>query len=206
MIVALHGFLGLPSDWDFLREGGLALETPPLDGIPAEGDVLLGYSLGGRLALHALVGGAKYRRAVIVSAGLGIEGEQERTARRNADYRWAHRFRRDTWDALMLDWNMQPIFGGHRMTRPEESFRRADLANALRKWSPAVLPPLAPRLHEISIPVLWIAGELDAKYVGEGQRAVGLLPNAELWICPGAAHRVPWEQSEAFLRRLQALL
>ena len=206
MIVALHGFLGLPSDWDFLRDAGFEVETPELDAIPQAGDTLLGYSMGGRLALHALHDGARYQRAVIVSAGLGVEGETERAARRIADGRWAHRFRCDSWNALMHDWNAQAIFGGHRMNRPEESFSRAELAETMRRWSPAVLPPIAPLLSSITIPVLWIAGERDPQYVDEGRRAVSLLPDAELWICPGAAHRVPWEQQEAFVGRLRALL
>jgi pimeloyl-ACP methyl ester carboxylesterase len=53
--------------------------------------------------------------------------------------------------------------------------------------------------------VLWIAGERDAKYVAEGERAVSILPDAELWICPGAGHRVPWEQPDQFAARLQSI-
>lgn len=206
MMTALHGFLGLPSDWDFLREAGFDVTTPPLDQIPLEGDILLGYSMGGRLALHALLGGAKYRRAVIVSAGLGVEGDQARAARRIADDGWVRRFRCDEWNALLQDWDAQPIFGGHRVARSEESFDRRELTAALRRWSPAVLPPLAERLPEITIPVLWIAGERDQTYSAEARRAVARLPDGEAWICPGAAHRVPWEQPEAFVGRLRALL
>ena len=206
MITALHGFLGLPSDWDFLRDAGFEVITPPLAQIPPEGDILLGYSMGGRLALRSLIDGASYRRAVIVSAGLGVEDEQERGARRIEDERWARRFERDEWNTLLRDWDAQVIFGGHRMTRPEGSFNRTELARALRSWSPAALAPLAPRLHEINIPVLWIAGANDRKYVDEAKHAVALLPTAELWICPGAAHRVPWEQPDAFIGRLRALL
>lgn len=206
MITALHGFLGLPSDWNFLRQAGLDIETPPLDAIPPQGDILLGYSMGGRLALHALLGGAQYRRAVIVSAGVGIEDENERAARRLADDGWARRFRCDQWAALMRDWNAQEIFGGHPIRRNESDFDRGALATAIVQWSPAVLPPLAPRLHEITIPVLWVAGERDATYLSAARRAVSLLADGELWVVPGAAHRVPWEQPQAFTRKLRALL
>ncbi|MGZ7032221.1 MAG: alpha/beta fold hydrolase [Thermoanaerobaculia bacterium] len=201
MITALHGFLGLPSDWDFLREAGFTIETPPLDAIPDEGDVLLGYSLGGRLALQALVGGAKYRRAVIVSARVSAPDSN----RRETDEAWARRFEHDEWRSVMRAWNAQPLFGGHEMSRDERDFDRAALARTLREWSPAVLPSLVDRLRELPLPVLWIAGERDAKYVEEGRRAVALLPHAELWICPGAAHRVPWEQPARFVERLQTL-
>ena len=201
MIVAVHGFFGRPEDWNFLREAGLDVNAVALDAIPPSGDILLGYSMGGRLALHALLNGARYRRAVIVSSGLGGED----AARHAADEAWARRFEGDPWDRLVADWEAQPLFGGHTMSRRERDFDRTALAGVLRRFSPAVRPPLAPRLHEIDTPVLWMAGERDAKYVEIARRAVHLLPNAGLWICPGAAHRVPWEQPQAFVRRLQAL-
>lgn len=202
MIVALHGFLGRPADWDFLRDAGLDVDARQLDDIPRSGDTILGYSMGGRLALHALLEGARYRRAVIVSAGLGIESEAERAARREADELWARRFETENWESVMSDWNAQPLFGGDIRVRRERDYDRAAVVKALRVHSPAALPPLAPRLHEIAIPVLWIAGERDTKYVAEGRRAVELLPDAKLSICPGAAHRVPWEKPQWFIDTL----
>ena len=206
MITALHGFLGLPSDWDFLRAAGLEVDARSPHDIPETGDKLLGYSMGGRLALRALLSGARYQQAIIVSAGLGIEGDAQRQARREADERWAQRFETDEWEALMRDWNAQPVFGLNGVPpsrrRHQRDFVRAELARDLREFSPAVMPPIADRLHEISIPVLWIAGERDERYVAEGKRAVKLLPHGELWICPDAGHRVPWEQPQLFVRRL----
>ncbi len=205
MIVAIPGFLGRPADWDFLRDAGLEVDAHEPDDIPRSGHTILGYSMGGRLALYALLEGARYRRAVIVSAGLGIESEAERAARREVDELWARRFETENWDSVMRDWNAQPLFGGDIRIRRERDYDRAAVAKALRVHSPAVLPPVAPRLHEVTIPVLWIAGERDAKYVAEGRRAVELLPDAELRICPGAAHRVPWEKPEWFIEQLRAL-
>ena len=54
--------------------------------------------------------------------------------------------------------------------------------------------------------MLWIAGEDDATYAAVGARAVALLENAEFWICPGAGHRVPWEQPERFAERIRTFL
>lgn len=203
MITALHGFLGLPSDWNFLREAGFEIETPELNAIPKSGQTLLGYSLGGRMALHALLGGATYERAVIVSANLGIEGDDTRRARQRADEHWARRFETQPWETLMRDWNAQPLFGGFVMKREERDFDRATLAHQLRDLSPAALPPVASRVSAITVPVLWIAGELDEKYIVEAERAASLLPNAQSWICPGAAHRVPWQQPARFIQCLR---
>jgi 2-succinyl-6-hydroxy-2,4-cyclohexadiene-1-carboxylate synthase len=204
MIVALHGFLGEGSDWDFLREAGFDVVTPPLDAIPPSGDVLLGYSLGGRLALQALLAGADYRCAVLVSTGLGIEGEAEREHRRLADEQWARRFEADDWATVMRDWNGQPVFGGHVLPRSEQP--RAPLVQALRAWSPGVLPPAGPRLHELGTPALWIAGSRDARYVAECSRGAALMPIGRVEIVEGAGHRVPWEAPEAFIERLRLFL
>jgi 2-succinyl-6-hydroxy-2,4-cyclohexadiene-1-carboxylate synthase len=189
MIRTLSGFLGLPSDWDFL----------PWRHSPSHGDILLGYSMGGRLALQ-LLERERFRCAVIVSAGLNApDGE-----RRLRDEAWARRFESEDWASVMFAWNAQPVFGGHVIARREEDYDRAELARQLRELSPAVLPP--PRLESIETPVLWIAGERDPRYVEIAERAVARLPHAELWICPDAGHRVPWEQPEAFVSRLRDFL
>ena len=206
MIVALHGFLGRPADWDFLRDAGLDVDARELDDVPASGDTILGYSMGGRIALHALLDGARYNRAVIISAGLGIEGDAERATRREGDEKWARRFEHDDWESVLRDWNAQPLFGGHVPVRRERDYDRSRVVDAMRRWSPGVLEPLAPRLSEITLPVLWIAGERDAKYVAEGRKAVERLPNAELWVCPTAAHRVPWEQPEKFVEQVTSFV
>ncbi len=200
VITALHGFLGAPSDWNFLRDAGFAIDTPPLDAIPPRGDTLLGYSLGGRLALHALLAGAHYDRAIFISTGLGIEDEAARNARRASDEAWAHRFESADWDSVINAWNAQPILAGPALPRT-----RADYdPRALREWSSAVLPPVASRLHELTIPTLWIAGARDTKYVAEAHRAASLAPNARVAIVEDAGHRVPWERQEVFIEIVRA--
>lgn len=189
MIRTLSGFLGLPSDWDFL----------PWPHSPSDGDVLLGYSMGGRLALR-LLESQRFRCAIIVSAGLNAPDE----SRRERDEEWARRFEGEEWTSLMRDWNAQPVFGGHVLDRREADYDRRELARQLREYSPAVLPP--PRLERIDTPLLWIAGSLDRRYTEIAKYAVSRLPNAELWICPNAGHRVPWEQPELFVSRLREFL
>lgn len=199
MITCLHGFLGNPRDWDFLRDAGLAIDTPPLDAIPPRGDVLLGYSLGGRLALHALLAGARYERAVLVSTGLGIEGESERAARRAGDAAWAQRFETEEFSRVIADWNAQPVLAGPSLPRTPADYD----PRALREWSAGALPPVASRLAELTLATLWIAGARDVKYVAEAHRAATLAPNARTVIIKDAGHRVPWEQPEAFLPALR---
>jgi 2-succinyl-6-hydroxy-2,4-cyclohexadiene-1-carboxylate synthase len=210
VIWCLHGFLGRPSDWDFLGDTfeirAIDLFRDGLDPLreAAPDDFLLGYSMGGRLALVTLLE-RSFRGAVIVSAGLNVEGVGERATRLREDERWARRFESEEWSSLLSAWNAQSLFAGEvqPFERIESDYDRRTLANALRNWSPAVLEPLARRLPEIESRVLWIAGERDPKYVAVAERAVALLPDAELWICRGAGHRVPWDQPDQFIDRVQ---
>lgn len=198
MITCLHGFLGNPRDWDFLRDAGFEIETPPLDAIPPHGDILLGYSLGGRLALQALLARANYKRAILVSTGLGIEDESARVARRASDEAWAQRFESEDFDSVMADWNAQPVLAGPSLPRRREDFD----PRALREWSSGALPPVASRLHELTIPTLWIAGARDSKYVAEAKRGASLA-GGQIAIVDDAGHRVPWEATEAFIQLLK---
>ena len=215
MIVCLHGFLGLPTDWDFLRVAGFEIreidlwrEPSPLKIEAQPGDVLLGYSMGGRLALEILTETpGRWRAAVIISAGLNLEDRDDRAARRARDEEWARRFETEEWTSLIEAWNAQPIFEGQRsLARREIDFDRDALARALRQWSPGLLEPLSHRLSKLDIPVLWIAGEHDEKYVEVGNHATELLTVAQLWICPGSGHRVPWDRPELFIEKLRSFV
>jgi 2-succinyl-6-hydroxy-2,4-cyclohexadiene-1-carboxylate synthase len=199
VITCLHGFLGNPHDWDFLRHAGFAIETPPLDAIPSHGDTLLAYSLGGRLALQSLLAGADYKRAILVSTGLGIEGEEPRAARRASDEAWAQRFESKDFEAVIADWNAQPLLAGPALSRTRDDYD----PRALREWSSGALPPVATRLHELTMPTIWIAGARDTKYVAEAHRAATIAPDARVAIVDNAGHRVPWEQPSAFIAILR---
>jgi 2-succinyl-6-hydroxy-2,4-cyclohexadiene-1-carboxylate synthase len=202
VITCLHGFLGNPRDWDFLRGAGFEISTPPLDAIPDHGDVLLAYSLGGRLALHALLAGANYKRAIFVSTGLGIADEELRAARRASDEAWAQRFESEDFAAVIADWNAQPVLAGPSLPRTRDDYD----PRSLREWSSGALPQVASRVHELTIPTLWIAGARDTKYVAEATKAASVAPNARAIIVNNAGHRVPWERPSELVAILRTAL
>lgn len=234
MIWCIHGFLGSGDDWEPFRErweksSGSSLRAIDLFDKPLEeqtpelwgahfarsiattdpGAILVGYSLGGRLVLQALLARPDaFAGAVIVSAGLGVEGEVERQMRRVRDDAWAARFETETWDSVLDAWNGQPLFGGPAAAprRAELDFDRGALATALRCWSPAVQKPVGSRIRELKLPLLWIAGERDGRYAEVARRAADEAPDARLWIAPGAGHRVPWEAAEEFGQRVADFL
>ena len=208
MILAVHGFLGQGSDWNFLREAGFEVIAPDLfadrqrvagwfGGLAPPPDVIVGYSMGGRLALQVA---SRFKLAVIISAGITPPDP----GRRARDDAWAARFESEEWSTLMRDWNAKEIFSGHDAHRQEKDYDRAALAAALREWSPSVLH--APDLRKLETPVIWMAGDRDEKYVAEAERAVALLPHARLEVVSGAGHRVPFERPDAVVDLLRDAL
>jgi len=204
VMICLHGFLGRGADWDFLRDAGFDIRAPSLfagdslDAIrPEAGDVLLGYSMGARLALH-LMQTHRVAKAVLISAGIA----SPEPGRQELDETWARRFESEPWESVVEAWNAQAVFGGRKnpLTRSESDYDRKKLAASLQEWSPAVMHM---NLRDITTPTLWVAGEHDSKYRDAATRASQRLPNAELWICPDAGHRVPWEQPARFIDRLR---
>jgi 2-succinyl-6-hydroxy-2,4-cyclohexadiene-1-carboxylate synthase len=165
------------------------------------GRALMGYSMGGRLALHALLGeNHPWQAAVIVSAHPGLESTDERNARQAADATWATKALAGNWQEFLTGWNAQPLFADAEIRTPQATgslvMRRREIARSFVDWSLGAQEPLWDRLHEITIPVLWVVGENDPKFRALAERAVDLLPNARLAIAPGAGHRVPWEAEQ----------
>lgn len=236
----LHGFLGLPEDWRqnlFPPEFNLGLHTldwlPRLAGLPDETPtlgrladhlnetvvrtcpasrrrVLLGYSMGGRIALHMLLQAPKvWDDAIMVSTHPGLGDAGEREQRLKSDRVWARRFRDDPWDILIRDWNAQPVFRGDHvpvMPRTENAFSRAALALALERGSLARQPDLRPGLRDLNRPVLWVAGANDDRYRVLAVECQTLNPCFELAILPDAGHRVPWARRTLFIKTVMQFL
>ncbi|MGD9418315.1 MAG: alpha/beta fold hydrolase [Verrucomicrobiota bacterium JB025] len=172
---------------------------------------LLGYSMGGRLALHALLeNNHPWKAAVIVSAHPGLENDDERTARRASDARWATKALAGEWQTFLTDWNSQPTLAAaierERGANGRLMMRRREIARSFVDWSLGTQQPLWDRLPEIHIPVLWIAGENDAKFLPLAERAASALPHGTLVTAKGAGHRIPWENPDWFHETVASFL
>lgn len=165
----------------------------------------LGYSMGGRYALHAaLRHPAAVERLVLVSATAGIEDPAERAERRASDEALADRVEADGLEPFLRWWLSLPLFA----TLPAEAAAMearlggtpSGLASSLRRAGTGTQEPLWDRLGELSMPVLVVAGALDSKYAALAERlgrAVGA--NAEVAIIDGAGHACHLERPAAFL-------
>ena len=227
-IYALHGFLGLPSDWDGIgQEIGDQFEalnlfslSHPTNGLqhwgqafnqyvakqPAPRRILLGYSQGGRLAMHALIDAPElWVGAILVSANTGLKLEEERTSVLQMDIDWAQRFLNDPWEDLINDWDSQAVFRGQTPSfeRKEEDYVRGHLAHAIEGWSVGKQNDLREPLSKLPFPILWIAGEKDLKYVELVKQMAADHPQSSFWIAPDVGHRVPWECPQLFLKEVK---
>ena len=220
-IYTLHGFLGLPSDWDLLtlpsnyhiRSFDLFRDYPLIncpkwaeqfnDQIaksPASKRILMGYSMGGRLALHALVERSDlWDGAIIISTHPGLFSPKDRESRCLRDNQWASRFEHEPWQDLITSWNSQEAFlkDTFQFKRDERDYDRLHLAAALRNWSLGTQEYLIPKINSLSIPILWIIGSEDrlASHIDDIKLQN---PLSKIWIAKGAGHRVPWQQSNDF--------
>lgn len=159
--------------------------------------LLLAYSMGARLGLHALLESpSRWRGAVLVAPHPGLPDPAERAARRARDDAWLERFDRLEWEAFWREWSDQPILRS-RSRRPAPAHRPAK-RRALGIWSLAGQEDLRPRLGAIRCPVLWVTGARDEKFSAPAADLVGSIPGGVHRVVEDAGHRVPWEAPEAF--------
>ena len=73
---------------------------------------IVGYSLGGRIALDYAFHQANplLKGLILEGANLGLKTEQERQARWQNDQGWAERFRSEQIQTVLEDWYQQPVF------------------------------------------------------------------------------------------------
>jgi 2-succinyl-6-hydroxy-2,4-cyclohexadiene-1-carboxylate synthase len=162
--------------------------------------------MGARLALHALLDGGPWDAAVLVAPNPGLESEAERAARREGDAEWASRALSGEWFDFLDAWNGQPVLAVSDRRQALSAHFRREVARSFVDWSLGAQEPLWGRLGEIGCPVLWCAGERDGKFTALGERAMPFLEDGELWVAPGAGHRVPWDAPEAFQKRVGEFL
>lgn len=221
MIHALHGFFGLPSDWDLFNlpltaHDVLKISDPKLGlwkwasnfnaqiSKTAGPHILMGYSLGGRLALHVLIDNPTlWSAAILISTNLGLkENKNERLA---LDYNWASRIETESWDSLMTSWENQDVFKNSNFTfdRREVDFNRIEWASAMRHWSLGNQDDLSSQLENLDLPILWIAGKHDLRYSSIANSVALKHRKSKIWIASNAGHRVPWDCPELFKQHVR---
>jgi 2-succinyl-6-hydroxy-2,4-cyclohexadiene-1-carboxylate synthase len=204
----LGGHLHTPVRGDFSDE----VERLALLGAGCDG--LFGYSLGARLALGILARyPERFRHAVIVSAHPGLQSDDERSARRQADARYVAVLREqglvsfvDKWQALPLWASQGDLPESIKLAQRQQRLRHGalGLAESLIQHGLGEMPDLRPQLARVLASVDIVAGERDVKFAELGRELATIIPSSRLSIVPGAGHNLLLERpalcSELLLR------
>ncbi|MEB6378512.1 2-succinyl-6-hydroxy-2,4-cyclohexadiene-1-carboxylate synthase [Leclercia adecarboxylata] len=132
---------------------------------------LVGYSLGGRIALyHACQRPEALQGLIVEGAHPGLCNEHERANRRASDAQWAVRFCRETPGRVFTDWYQQPVFASLTPAQRQQlvALRSRNngpaLAAMLQATSLAEQPDLRAELARSAIPFFYMYGEQDGKF------------------------------------------
>lgn len=169
---------------------------------------LLGYSMGGRLALAAALHARElFSCLVLESASAGIQDTGTRARRRRDDEALAARIVGDGIERFVDGWERLPLFASQQQLLPHRraTLRRQrlgcspeGLAASLRGMGAGVQDWLGDRLHELGRPVLLVAGALDAKYRAIAADMGSAIGGARVEIVPDAGHAVHLEAPDRF--------
>ncbi|MDH5507016.1 MAG: 2-succinyl-6-hydroxy-2,4-cyclohexadiene-1-carboxylate synthase [Anaerolineae bacterium] len=177
--------------------------------------VLVGYSMGGRIALATAVSfPERVNLLVLESAHPGIEFENERNARAALDAERSANLVEigienfvDQWYQMGLFRTLQdhPLLLAALLEKRKEN-NPIWAAKVLREMSPGRQPSLWGRLGELEMAVMLVAGEHDQKYSNVLTQAGKIIANAMVKIVPQAGHNVHLEQPEYFVDLLKGFL
>lgn len=242
-LVFLHGFLGDGHDWDGILgafrpryscvcidlpgHGGSRIEAPcshtaivaavhaVLDEYRIGRCSLIGYSMGGRVALRVAADRPhRVGRLVLESAAPGLRSPEERDARRVLDGAWVARLEAGGMRAFIDAWYAQPLFATIRSEPARFAALCAirahqdpcQLALGLRSMGPGVWPSAWEAWEDPSLPALLIAGEHDAKYAALAREMAAVRSGTHVRVIPGCGHNVHWEDPAAYTAAVTAFL
>ncbi len=230
-LVCLHGFTGDPRAWDpvtaALPSAAMVVcpaisghdRTLDLAGECFEGEVdrlagvlsgrglgpfhLAGYSLGGRLALGLLIRHrALFASATLIGAHPGLESEEARRERVEADEGLAGMLEKQGIESFIDDWERLPLFETQsalssavleNQRDQRLSHQPAGLAHALRVLSLGRMPSYLGDLRRLDLPIHLMVGEHDRKFCGLAEMMVVELPEATFEVVKGAGHNLVLE-------------
>jgi len=222
-IYALHGFMGSGRDfallaqnlsvelwaWDLIGHGkssvpleerwySLAGQLQFLkDTIPRD-SILLGYSMGGRLALQFACRHPQHIKGIVIVGGTpGIVGDQARQDRHRWDHQMASQIRANGMSAFVEYWNKLPIIQSQQNIASEHRQVMLDIrrehseigiANSIEYFGTGQMPHCWAELATMDVPILLLVGEQDQKYIDIALQMFDVITNASLAVIPAAGH------------------
>lgn len=240
LIVYLHGLLGSGKDWQQVSELLVDYPSVSID-LAGHGQsvaqacsdfkqccdqisdtlltqvsserpiVLVGYSLGGRIAMTGVALGyfvsLNIQLLIVEGGNFGLQNDQQKQQRWTNDQQWAHRFRVEPIEQVLSDWYQQSVFSSlnHEQRQKLIAKRGANLGHAVAEMLEATSLSkqeyLLDGLKRSGVATHYICGEKDNKFSQLAERS-GL----SFSRVAKAGHNVHVEQPQAFAGIVKALL
>jgi 2-succinyl-6-hydroxy-2,4-cyclohexadiene-1-carboxylate synthase len=174
------------------------------------GGVAVGYSMGGRIALHAALREPdRFDALVLIGVSAGVDDRQKRRLEDEALATWMEEH---TIEEVVERWEREPVFATQSAElRAQQRPGRLShdprlLATLLRSAGQGAMQPVWSRLPELGCPALLVAGEHDPRYTSAALRMAERIPDARVTIVPDAGHAPHLERPELFAEILDEYL
>jgi 2-succinyl-6-hydroxy-2,4-cyclohexadiene-1-carboxylate synthase len=175
---------------------------------------LLGYSMGGRLALYLTLHFPDYfSKVVLESAAPGLKTQNERLKRLQNDLNLAREIETSDMTSFLLKWYNQPLFASIKKHSEFEQMmaRRLqnhplELAKSLWHMSLGLQPSFWEQLKQNEKPLLLIVGEYDEKFININTEMAMICKFAKLEIISDCGHNIHLETVKAFVKVVVAFL
>lgn len=204
-----HGKTDAPEQLDRYRIASAARDINGiLDKLGVEKVDLLGYSMGGRLALtFAILFPGKIRNLILESASPGLQTEAGRAERRMKDAELAHFIKEKGIEAFVDYWERIPLFSTMQ-SQPSQvknairqqrlSHSPEGLANSLLGMGTGSQPSWWGELKQLKCKVLLLTGEKDEKFCGIANKMHKEIKNSKWMVIEKSGHAIHVEEKEKF--------
>ena len=202
-----HGQSDTPDDPGLYRVEAMAGQVASLAGaLGCEPFHLVGYSMGGRVALTlGCAASRRLRSLTLIGASAGIADPEQRRRRARTDAARAERILAD-FETFVDEWMADPLFAGQiglgeahlRSARAQRlASNPQGLARSLLAGGTAAMEPLHERLGACDVSTRLLVGVYDTKFCAIADELVSRLPRAGVARIDGAGHAAHVEQPEA---------
>jgi 2-succinyl-6-hydroxy-2,4-cyclohexadiene-1-carboxylate synthase len=175
---------------------------------------MVGYSMGGRLALYLALHYPHYFSKVILeSASPGLKTVEERKARIEHDKRLAIQLESGNFKHFLSEWFQQPLFRGISELPQFEGMLRCRLNNDPQALAKSLLemgtgrqPSLWKKLPGNKIPLLLVVGQKDRKFRSIAEEIASICSAANVMGIKGCGHNTHFEAPERFGKEVEGFL
>lgn len=177
-----------------------------LDSLGIKQCFLMGYSMGGRLALYLTLHFPQYfSKIVLESSSPGLKTSEQRGKRVESDVKLAEELETGDFSLFLSKWYSNPLFDSLKKDSKFEQLlanrlenNPLELAKSLRNLSTGLQPCLWEKLKDQKKPTLLVVGELDQKFVAINSEVANLCKYAQLKIVRDCGHNIHVEDTALF--------